>query len=51
MYKKIKSKLPAPAPRPLIGAGGIRRITPIAIPLNPRHLIGGSKGIRRLDFV
>jgi hypothetical protein len=50
MYKKIKSKLPAP--RPLIGAGGIRRITPIAIPLIPRPLIGGSKGIRRpINFV
>lgn len=30
------------AMKPLIGVGGIRRINPIAMPLNPRPLIRGK---------
>jgi hypothetical protein len=54
MYKKNKSKPEMvkffsknQVMKPLIGVGGIRRINPIAIPLNPRPLIGGIGGIRK----
>jgi hypothetical protein len=53
MYKKVNSKPEMvkffsknQVMKPLIRVGGIRRINPIAMPLNPRPLIGIG-GIRK----